>query len=189
MNILLDSAQERYEESSSTMISTAPGRIIFPFEVSRGASAVNFGPSLIGGVSTVLKNIQYGESTQFETHYDVTAIGRTSDSSHALGGTLGFANDFRPVLGSQMAIIMLGIRNSTPKQPRLWKPVLKIFLIKNIKVIYTAIAELPIVKWQWVKGYGVQVETFICEFSLNARKIEAYPLLLSPGMADSVEGP
>ncbi len=71
----------------------APPPLVESIEVSRGASAVAFGPSLVGGISTMLKTVDYGETSAIDFHYDLTAIGRSADASHALGGTFGVSND------------------------------------------------------------------------------------------------
>jgi len=71
----------------------APPPLVETIEVSRGASPVGFGPSLVGGVNTTLKSIDFGDTNEIDLHYDLTAIGRSADSSHALGGTFGVSND------------------------------------------------------------------------------------------------
>jgi iron complex outermembrane recepter protein len=71
----------------------APPPLVETIEVSRGASPVNFGPSLVGGVNTMLKTVKFGDSNEIDLHYDLTAIGRSADSSHALGGIVGVSND------------------------------------------------------------------------------------------------
>ncbi len=71
----------------------APPPLVETIEVSRGVSPVAFGPSLIGGVNTVLKEVNFGETSEINLHYDLTAIGRSADSSRAFGGTVGASND------------------------------------------------------------------------------------------------
>ncbi len=71
----------------------APPTLVETIEVNRGAAPVSFGPSLVGGVETHLKQIPFSDSSGVETGYDVTAIGRSADSSHALGLVAGLASD------------------------------------------------------------------------------------------------
>ncbi len=61
--------------------------------MSRGTAALSFGPSLIGGVNARLKSVPYATTADFDTRYDLTAIGRSVDGSHAIGGVFGAAND------------------------------------------------------------------------------------------------
>ncbi len=70
-----------------------------PCTVNRGASAVSFGPSLSGGIETRLKQVGFSDTSEFESGYDITAIGRSADSSHALGLVGGLANDQIRVYG------------------------------------------------------------------------------------------
>ncbi len=71
----------------------APPTLVETIEVNRGAAPVSFGPSLVGGVETQLKQVPFADTAKLVTGYDVTAIGRSADSSHALGLVGGLAND------------------------------------------------------------------------------------------------
>ena len=71
----------------------APPTLVDTIRVNRGAAPVSFGPSLVGGVETRLKQVSFAELNTLETNYDVTAIGRSADSSHALGLVGGVSSD------------------------------------------------------------------------------------------------
>jgi len=71
----------------------APPTLVDSIQVNRGVSDVAFGPSLIGGINTQLKQVPYNDTSEMEFHYDMSMIGRTVDNSHAVGGTLGVSND------------------------------------------------------------------------------------------------
>lgn len=71
----------------------APPTLVDTITVNRGAAPVSFGPSLVGGIDTRLKQVSFAESSALETGYDITAIGRSADSSHAIGLVGGVASD------------------------------------------------------------------------------------------------
>lgn len=71
----------------------APPTLIDSITVHRGASAVEFGPSLIGGVNTNLKDLDFTTGSTLKPQYDLTAIGRSADDSYAVGGIVGITND------------------------------------------------------------------------------------------------
>lgn len=71
----------------------APPTLVDTITVNRGAAPVSFGPSLIGGVDTQLKQVTFAQSSLLESGYDLTAIGRSADSSHAVGIVGGVASD------------------------------------------------------------------------------------------------
>ncbi len=71
----------------------APPVLVDTIQVYRGTADLAFGPSLIGGVNAQLKSVSYTGSEDIEADYDITAIGRSADSSHALGAVFGAANN------------------------------------------------------------------------------------------------
>lgn len=71
----------------------APPALVDTIEVYRGTADLAFGPSLVGGVNAELKSLPYAPTGDFDPGYDVTAIGRSADRSHALGAVFGIAND------------------------------------------------------------------------------------------------
>jgi len=77
----------------------APPTLVETIEVSRGASPVAFGPSLIGGVDARLKQVGFAETANYQPQLDVTVIGRSADRSHALGVLAGTASDTVRVFG------------------------------------------------------------------------------------------
>lgn len=70
----------------------APATLVDTIKVNRGAAPVSFGPSLVGGVETQLKQVPFAELDVLEASYDVTAIGRSADSSHGIGLVGGVSN-------------------------------------------------------------------------------------------------
>jgi len=74
-------------------MSYAPPTLIESITVNRGASPVTFGPSLSGGVNADLKDLNYTADSEYDSQYDLTAIGRTADESYAVGGIVGVANE------------------------------------------------------------------------------------------------
>ena len=74
-------------------MSYAPPTLIESITVNRGTSPVAFGPSLSGGVNADLKDINYATTSNYESQYDLTAIGRSADESYAAGGIVGIANE------------------------------------------------------------------------------------------------
>lgn len=77
----------------------APITLIESIEVSRGVAPVSFGPSLSSGVNASLKQVGYGATSEWQSHYDVTLLGRSADDSHGLGFSAGIANDQARVYG------------------------------------------------------------------------------------------
>ena len=77
----------------------APATLVDTIKVNRGAAPVMFGPSLVGGVDTRLKQVSFADSDETESSFDVTAIGRSADSSHAVGLVGGVSNDTFRVYG------------------------------------------------------------------------------------------
>ena len=71
----------------------APPTLVDTIKVNRGAAPVSFGPSLVGGLETQLKQVSFAELNALETSYDVTAIGRSADASHAIGLVGGVSSD------------------------------------------------------------------------------------------------
>ncbi|MFT7219269.1 MAG: iron complex outermembrane receptor protein [Candidatus Azotimanducaceae bacterium] len=71
----------------------APPTLVDTITVNRGAAPVSFGPSLVGGIDTRLKQVSFADSNLLEAGYDVTAIGRSADSSYAVGLVGGVASD------------------------------------------------------------------------------------------------
>lgn len=71
----------------------APPTLVETIKVNRGAAPVSFGPSLVGGLETQLKQVPFAELNALETSYDVTAIGRSADSSRAIGLVGGVSSD------------------------------------------------------------------------------------------------
>lgn len=80
-------------------MSYAPPTLIESITVNRGASSVAFGPSMSGGVNADLKDLDYSGGDEYQPQYDVTAIGRTADESHAVGGIVGIANEHFKISG------------------------------------------------------------------------------------------
>tara|TARA_B100000497_G_scaffold123211_1_gene155470 strand:- start:5045 stop:7171 length:2127 start_codon:yes stop_codon:yes gene_type:complete len=74
-------------------MSYAPATLIESITVNRGISPVTFGPSLSGGVNADLKDINYAPTSDYASHYDLTAIGRSADESYAAGGIVGVSNE------------------------------------------------------------------------------------------------
>jgi len=71
----------------------APPTLIESITVQRGVSSVDFGPSLSGGVNTNLKDLNYVAGADYQSQYDITAIGRSADESYAIGGIAGVTNN------------------------------------------------------------------------------------------------
>jgi iron complex outermembrane receptor protein len=71
----------------------APPTLIDSIVVNRGTSSVDFGPSLVGGVNTNLKDLDYTTSPDYRAQYDLTTIGRSADESYAAGGIVELSNN------------------------------------------------------------------------------------------------
>ena len=71
----------------------APMPLIDHVVVDRGIGPVSDGPGLAGGVNAHLKKVDFTTSAALTTHYDVTALYRSTDNSRAVGGVVGIAND------------------------------------------------------------------------------------------------
>lgn len=71
----------------------APSPLLAAIEVDRGISPVSDGPGLAGGVNAILRRVDFSEGDDFRLHYDLTAGGRSADSSWAAGGVAGLSNE------------------------------------------------------------------------------------------------
>lgn len=80
----------------------APAPLLDRLEVTRGAAPVSDGPALTASVNAIFKRIDYASGPDGVFSGDLTALVRSVDESHAVGGVVGYATDRQrfQVLGS-----------------------------------------------------------------------------------------
>ena len=71
----------------------APMPLVARIQVDRGVSPVRNGPGLAGGVNAVFKKANFGETSEFNMIYDISAGYRSVDDSTSVGGIVGTSND------------------------------------------------------------------------------------------------